>query len=412
MNLGNGFIQFDSLNNLIEYQRYADSIVAQAEITYYLNTTLIVDTIDFYLTLDIGDTSNPMSRAVDRWDVKYDYSGEEIDLRVAIKYGCGNNNKIRRPIIFVPPYRPTIFEPSMNSYYDQFDFKSLLSTLSEMGYDVIFLREHPGNARIEIAGREIARFIRSINHKKATNYPNQHWENIIVGFSAGGQHARYALMQLEKEHMHWGASHHHTRLYIPFDSPHHGANIPMFTQATYYDLQRKFNILAMIAYTYLKDGGSKDMAINHILSSNLSNTSGKYWDMDSHPTSERLELLDQFQNNFTHFYTHTNDLRRTYPTFTRNIAVSTGSFSKNYTDEFSLNPGHHLFSQDNMFLPTAFGFMHKFRRLYASKYGTQQESLNIRDVNVLLGIIPIQSWRIYRTNNLFDLDMLQLSTPL
>ncbi|GAA0876090.1 hypothetical protein GCM10009118_25000 [Wandonia haliotis] len=407
INTGSGFMPLDSVNNQVEYYRYADSLTAQAEVSYYDDAVLVVDTISFYLTLDVGATKTVSPRAVDRWDTKYTYRGLEIDFRVAIKYGCGNGNKIRRPIIIAPPYRPTIQPVHMNNYYDQFDFKSLLSTLSEMGYDVIFLKEKPGNASIETAGRELSRFIRSINIQKTGNYPGEHWENILMGFSAGGQHARYALMLMEKEHMHYGLDHHHTRLYVPFDSPHHGANIPMFAQATYYELDRKMNILAMIAYSYLRDEGSKDMAFNHILAGNLSNTSGDFWDINAAPTSERLNLLNELENGFTHYYTHTQDLRKTFPAFTRNIAVSVGSYASNYTDAYGLNPGHHLFSQDNMFLPTSFGFMHKFRRLYASKYGNQQETLNIHDVNVLLGIIPITTKRIYRTNGLYDLDMAQ-----
>ena len=407
INLGGGFTTFDVVNNLIPYNRFSDSIVAQAEITYYLDNVLTIDTLDFYLTLDVGDMRDANMRAKERWDHKYTYYGEEINLRVAIKYGCGNNNKIRRPIIIAPPYRPTIHWVHMNKYYDQFDFKSVLFTLSEMGYDVIFLKEKPGNARIEEAGREIARFIHHINNQKSNNFPGQHWENILMGFSAGGQHARYALMHLEKEHMYSGAGHHHTRLFVPFDSPNHGANIPMFAQATYFDLTMKSNILALIAFTYLNDGGSRDMAFNHILTGGLTLDTDNYVNIDANPTPQRLQLLDQFENNFTHFYTHTGDLRKTFPTFTRNIGISVGSYVSDYDDIYGLKPGDNLFTQENMFLPTHFGFMHKFRKLYASKYGTQQESLNIRDINVVLGIIPLETWRIYRTNNLYDLDMAQ-----
>src|SRR5690606_6027480 len=106
----------------------------------------------------------------------------------------------------------------------------------------------------------------------------------------------------------YGLDHHHTRLYVPFDSPHHGANIPMFAQATYYEFKRRNNLLALVAYSYLCDEGSKDMAFNHILESNLTNTSGDYWDMDSNPASERVNLLTSFQNDFLHAYSHTGDL--------------------------------------------------------------------------------------------------------
>ena len=407
INLGNGFTTFDVVNNLIPYNRFSDSIVAQAELTYYLDNVLTVDTLNFYLTLDVGDMRNANMRAKERWDHKYTYKGEEIDLRVAIKYGCGNDNKIRRPIIIAPPYRPSAQWIHMNKYYDQFDFKSLLFTLSEMGYDVIFLKEKPGNAKIESAGREIARFIHHINNKKTTNFPGQHWENILMGFSAGGQHARYALMHLEKEHMHSGAGHHHTRLYVPFDSPHHGANIPMFTQTVYYELKRTGNIFAILAYEALIDEGSKDMAVHHIHESNMTNTNGKYWSLDVAPTSERNFLVNALNNNFIHFYTHTTDQRKSFPTFTRNIGISVGSFSEDYTEKYTLNPGHHLFTHNIPFMPTPYGFAIKKRNLYASKYGSLQRVFDIDDTHMLLGIVPIKNERVYSSNWLQEWDMAQ-----
>src|SRR5690554_7594439 len=72
----------------------------------------------------------------------------------------------------------------------------------------------------------------------------------------GGQKARYALMKLEKEHMENGGMHNHTKLYIPFDSPHHGANIPLFTQATYKTFKNT-NIIAALANLSLVDPASR-----------------------------------------------------------------------------------------------------------------------------------------------------------
>lgn len=69
----------------------------------------------------------------------------------------------------------------------------------------------------------------------------------------------------------------------------------------------------------------------------------------------------------THSLSHTNDLRKKYPTFTRNIAISTGSYINDYNDEYGLTTGGLLYYRKK----SAFLFSTEIK-LWASKYSTTQ----------------------------------------
>ncbi|PWH84770.1 T9SS type A sorting domain-containing protein [Brumimicrobium oceani] len=403
IDVGNGFQDFSSTNNEISYDIYQDWQIGKTILDYTLDGVRKQDTLSFYLTSEIHKSNN-QEKAVDRWDtdvIKYP-SNRGPDLKYKIKYGCGNGTKIRRPVIIAPPYRPGLQPVSFRKYYDQFDFKSLISSLSDMGYDVIFIKQTPGNRGIDHAGGILAGFLKHINAEKKQNYPNEDWENIVIGFSAGGQHWRWALKQLEKEHMEWGTPHHHTRLYIPFDSPHWGANVPMFAQAVYYEFNRTWNPLAAIIYDNLKDAASRSMLINHITGSSISGSDIIY----PAPDLMRQNVVNQLNNSFNHQFTPMNDLRRSFPTFTRNVAVSAGHNSEDYKDEFGLNPGEKLFSQ-NYPIPALGGAKYIKRSINASQMGAASRVFKRFEVRSL-GVIPV--WGIdknYKTNGALEWDMSQ-----
>jgi hypothetical protein len=413
INTGDGFKNFTK-NHKFEFDRNEDSLIAYVALKYKLKNKVVKDTLRFYLTRDISINSSSTGQnkstedanEEDYWDNTFEWDGSQLNLlfRVSVKSGCGNTNGIRRPIIFAPPYRPTVQLVSMNTYYTQFGFKFLFEHLVSLGYDVIFIKEKPGNGSIEAAGIELAEFILYINNVKKINYPTEDWENVLVGYSAGGQHARFALMYLEKIHMDLGLPHHHTRLYIPFDAPHYGAHISMSVQSVYHDL-RFFNPIAALTYfESLIDEGSKDMLMHHIAGSTISN-SYPYKNIYPSQTFERTNLVNSFNNAFIHQYTHTNDLRKAFPSFTRNVAISTGNNDQNYDSQYGLSPGDLMFKQD-VFLPKWYGFIIKQRDFYAGQFGSDKNAFSNYSYKSFLGI-PFLDWSIYKTYNLPELDMAQ-----
>lgn len=368
MNVGNGFLPFDETNNLIKYNRVGDSLIGLLAYTYELNNEKYFDTLQFYLTTK-GEV-NPKDASF--WEFVGVYNNStDIKFEVGILRGCGNTTlNPRRPVIFVPPYRPFIQSFSMKKYFDQFNVDGLFNELSERGYDVFFIKLKPGYSSLELAGQAVSEYITKINELKHQEFPDESWENILVGYSMGGQIARYCLKKMEYNHMVSGAPHHHTRLYIPFDSPHWGANIPMFTQAVYKDL-KNLNIFAGLSYIALDDPASRDMSVVHINGSVTSIEAGSTGNPDIYhmipgATSERNNFMSELYLSFNHSLSITSDLRRTFPSFTRNISISTGSNSKDYNELFSLEPGKLLFSQSSIGYYYG-GTAYKLRRLYASK---------------------------------------------
>jgi len=404
IDVGNGFQDFSPINNEIEYNIYQDWQIGKTILDYTLDGVRNQDTLSFYLTSEIYKSNN-QEKAVDRWDsdvIKYP-SNRDPDLKYKIKYGCGNGTKIRRPIIIAPPYRPSLQDVSFRKYYDQFDFKSLISSLSDMGYDVIFIKQTPGNRGIDHAGGILAGFLKHINAEKKQNYPNEDWENIVIGFSAGGQHWRWALKQLEKEHMEWGTPHHHTRLYIPFDSPHWGANVPLYAQAVYYEFNRTWNPLAAIIYDQLKDAASRSMLINHIAGSYISGSDIIY----PAPDVLRQNVVHHLNYSFNHEFTPPQgDLRRSFPTFTRNVAVSTGHNSEDYNDEFGLTPGKTLFTQ-RFPIPAWYGWKHINRHINASMEGPASSVFKRTEIRMVAFVVPTIVQRHYKTNGAREWDMSQ-----
>lgn len=64
-----------------------------------------------------------------------------------------------------------------------------------------------------------------------------------------------------------------------------------------------------------------------------------------------------------------NDLRKTFPLYTRNVAVSTGNNEEDYASQYGLNPGMKLFKQ-SAFIPSIFGPKIIDRKIFASKYSS------------------------------------------
>ena len=81
----------------------------------------------------------------------------------------------------------------------------------------------------------LVELIKLINNSKVGD------ENIVIGPSMGGLISRYALNYMESQNID-----HDTRLYISFDTPHAGANVPI-------GFQHMFNFLAYGLDTWVGD---------------------------------------------------------------------------------------------------------------------------------------------------------------
>jgi hypothetical protein len=121
--------------------------------------------------------------------------------------------------------------------------------------DTITIYREGGNDYIQRNAKGIKQLLKMVNDSLQTN--NSAEKLVLVGPSMGGLVTRWALKELENE-----GYNHNTRLWVSFDSPHQGANIPMGIQflAQYnneYDQLKK-----------LKAPAPKQMLVHHYLSEN------------------------------------------------------------------------------------------------------------------------------------------------
>lgn len=146
------------------------------------------------------------------------------------KYSCNDRpsgvENLIRPIIFVEGFDVA----NTHSHLDHYQARNqqrLIDTLHNRGHDVVYIDWLDPFTRIQYNAYLLIEAIRLINEN--LKYDD---ELVIVGCSMGGLITRYALSYmeniLEEEH--------NTRLFVSFDSPQQGANIPYGMQAFVKDL--------------------------------------------------------------------------------------------------------------------------------------------------------------------------------
>jgi len=137
----------------------------------------------------------------------------------AYVYRSNQNSTIKNPIIFVEGFD---INESMNAdeLYDMLRQQNLAETLNNKGYDIIILNFNYAKDYIQKNAFLLVKLIQEINLIKDGKN-----ELIVIGASMGGLVSRYALTYMENHNID-----HETRLFVSFDSPQKGANIPLGVQ--------------------------------------------------------------------------------------------------------------------------------------------------------------------------------------
>lgn len=181
-------------------------------------------------------------------DLSYGYQGYGESVK---KYNTGSygiyyhrntpdgptENIIKKPIIIVDGFDPTDIRPVSEIYGVYLQYTATANFGNDMrnrGYDIIILNL----PTMTIAGSErmqggdfvqrnaflLVALIEKINIELATNGSTE--KLVVIGPSMGGLISRYALRWMENN-----SKNHNARLWISFDSPHQGANIPIGDQS-------------------------------------------------------------------------------------------------------------------------------------------------------------------------------------
>ena len=187
----------------------------------------------------------------------------------------------------------------------------------------------------------LVELIKSINNSKVGNE-----KNIVIGPSMGGLISRYALGYMESQNID-----HDTRLYISFDAPHVGANVPI-------GFQHMFNFLAYGLDTWVGDFSVE--ALRPLVDGMLKSPAARQmlWDhLEAHLQSGSADFdngnaLPQPHPFHNIFYDALDNVGlEKYPINTRNVAIINGSgnLSKfNFKNGNPVNPGDQVL---DAFLP-------------------------------------------------------------
>lgn len=273
------------------------------------------------------------------------------------------DNILDKPIILVDGFDPGDTR-NISGLYSLLDFtgtagsQNLGDLLRVEGFDVVILNFpiytrtadgatiDGGTDFMERNAMLLVELINIINTAKSSNSPEQ---NVIIGPSMGGIIARYALNYMENEILDAD-----TRLYISFDSPHHGANVPI-------GLQHQLNFLANnplsavaelqpVIEGLLKSPAARQLLIDHF----EAHLSGD--DAFSFDPSLYLPTPHPFR---TTFETNINNLTASgFPQNVRNVAIINGSgIGNTYLAKDGITPVTNGFSIIDTTIPvdTPFG---------------------------------------------------------
>jgi hypothetical protein len=226
------------------------------------------------------------------------------------------------------------------------DNENLIYTLRTKGYDVVVVNQPTyttpqgikvdgGADFIERNGLALVALIKNLNGKLQQNGSAE--KMVVVGPSMGGQISRYALAYMEKkqaeattiaEQNKWK---HNTRLWIAFDSPNHGANVPFGDQALL-NLLRDGGANAEADDTYknkINSTASKELMIElHQQTINEGSIDSSY--LNGSTISQGMPTNSgnpYFQTHFNNQFTNGLPNSKGFPMNLRKIAIVNGSLS-------------------------------------------------------------------------------------
>jgi hypothetical protein len=241
----------------------------------------------------------------------------------------GDDAILDRPVIAIDGFDPGDSR-DIASIYASLEFtgssgtQNLADVLRAEGFDIVILNFPTytntdgetidgGADFMERNAMVLTALIDLINIQKASNNPEP---NVIVGPSMGGIIGRFAL-----SHMEANGNDPDTRLYISFDSPHLGANIPI-------GFQHQLNYLAFNEFSPIPE-------IQPLISELLNSSAAKQLLIDHYETHLLAGSLTDFDPNITlpqphpyrvEFQNRINALTPDgFPQNIRNVAIVNGS---------------------------------------------------------------------------------------
>ncbi|HEX9980042.1 MAG TPA: T9SS type A sorting domain-containing protein [Flavobacterium sp.] len=234
------------------------------------------------------------------------------------------NGIFDKPIILLDGFDPNDGR-SITAIYELLNYgtgQNLADDLRNLGYDVVILNfpnyTRTGTSTVVSGGSDyiqrnamvLAELLNQVNAMKVGDE-----QNVVIGPSMGGVIARYGLRYMEMNSLD-----HDTRLYLSFDAPHKGANIPI-------GFQHLFNYMAygplgdatvqVVVDAMLRSTASRQLLIDHF-EAHLEEGSAFEFDPAITLPTGKPGFRDAFQNELD---------AMGFPLNTRNVAIANGSGS-------------------------------------------------------------------------------------
>jgi hypothetical protein len=246
------------------------------------------------------------------------YLGEYAQGWIHVDY-ANSDLKLRKPLIVVEGFDPGyLLTPELE--FGQTDFgtfsrqisnsnSSLIGLLqgSIQQYDIIYVNWKKGADYLQRNGYFLERVMRWVREQKIIDGCTE--PNVVLGQSMGGVIGRWALRDMENRSLA-----HQTRLFISWDSPHQGANVPV----AYQHAARHANNLFMSTAIPILFGGN---GIVRLVKNALN--------LADFPAAKQMlyyRVQDNGQLDNSLHNTWQTELRNMgYPAQCRNVAVSNGS---------------------------------------------------------------------------------------
>jgi hypothetical protein len=242
-----------------------------------------------------------------------------------------------KPVFLVDGFDPGDIN-TIPTFYASLNYgvgQNLADYLRTQGFDIILVNfptyTRPNTTTVVDGGVDFIQrnafvLVEIINQINAQKVGSQ--KNVIIGPSMGGLISRYALRYMEMN-----ALNHDTRLYISFDSPHQGANVPI-------GFQHLFNYMAYgplgnVAVQPVVDGLIKSPAARQMLIDHMEGhlQTGSTFEFNTDAASLLPNGAPNFRNSFQ------NELNAMgFPTTVRNVSIANGASNgtMNYSPNFEV----------------------------------------------------------------------------
>ncbi len=248
-----------------------------------------------------------------------------------------SNGEFDKPIIIVEEFdlfNQVNAQEMFQDYPEQFS-----NSLLDHGYDFIAYNWTDPTQDVETSSQEVIDLINAVNQHKTGNF-----ENIVIGESMGGIATRLALKTMENNDVD-----HEVGLFVSFDSPHKGANMPLGFQSAAKRIHELLGEHDDWAYRFFPWISGTFWVFSTYYEFDDNVTLQKAMDVTNSVAAKQLLLRHYTDKDGPHqmFDDLQDHLQNTgYPRNSRNIALANGSSQAE--DDLGITPGElFYFNEDD-----------------------------------------------------------------